>query len=337
MGYDSDYSQYSIDARLPGLVLDAATKGHIEFSNLSYQSDTRPGATGAGVGNKELSVTRVKLESKENIPYQIKLNELISLLTRIRIGEFINPAGEIKPSQADLVNLKYQIVSSEEKEFINARAKFGFEKLEVNHTAYGPMRLDLSVNHLHGPSLLKLEQAFSDIQVEGVEPDKLRQQYIDAVVREGGPILENNPRLAINDFSLKLPSGEVTVTGNVALNGYQKGDLNDSRVFLSKLTANAKLSVPRDTLQGLVVAQARNLFTVDASAENPPSLQEIDELAKNLFASQVDIWSEQGYLQQEGGQLKTSAEWKNGKLTINNRPVNLPDPAAVEAAAAPKP
>lgn len=337
VGYDSDYSQYSIDARLPGLVLDAATKGHIEFSNLSYQSDTRPGATGAGVGNKELSVTRVKLESKENIPYQIKLNELISLLTRIHIGEFINPAGEIKPSQADLVNLKYQIVSSEEKEFINARAKFGFEKLEVNHTAYGPMRLDLSVNHLHGPSLLKLEQAFSDIQVEGVEPDKLRQQYIDAVVREGGPILENNPRLAINDFSLKLPSGEVTVTGNVALNGYQKGDLNDSRVFLSKLTANAKLSVPRDTLQGLVVAQARNLFTVDASAENPPSLQEIDELAKNLFASQVDIWSEQGYLQQEGGQLKTSAEWKNGKLTINNRPVNLPDPAAVEAAAAPKP
>ena len=67
------------------------------------------------MGNKELSVTRVKLESKENIPYQIKLNELISLLTRIRIGEFINPAGEIKPSQADLVNLKYQIVSSEEK------------------------------------------------------------------------------------------------------------------------------------------------------------------------------------------------------------------------------
>ena len=26
VGYDSDYSQYSIDARLPGLVLDAATR-----------------------------------------------------------------------------------------------------------------------------------------------------------------------------------------------------------------------------------------------------------------------------------------------------------------------
>lgn len=333
VGYDSDYSQYSIDARLPGLVLDAATKGHVEFSNLSYLSDTRPGATGAGVGNKELSVTRVKLESKENIPYQIKLNELISLLTRIRIGEFINPAGEIKPSQADLVNLKYQIVSSEENQFINARAKFGFEKLEVNHTAYGPMRLDLSVNHLHGPSLLKLEQAFSDIQVEGVEPDKLRQQYIDAVVREGGPILENNPRLAINDFSLKLPSGEMTLTGNVALNGYQKSDLDSSRAFLNKLTANVRLSVPRDTLQGLVVAQARNLFTVDATAENPPSLQEIDELARNLFASQIDIWAEQGYLQQEGGQIKTSAEWKNSQLTINSRPVALPEPAAAPASA----
>ena len=45
----------------------------------------------------------------------------------------------------------------------------------------------------------------------------IRLRHEDAVVREGGPILENNPRLAINDFSLKLPSGEVNVTGNVAL------------------------------------------------------------------------------------------------------------------------
>ena len=335
VGYDSGYTQYSVDARLPGMVLDAATKGHFEFANLAYQSDNRPGETGAGVGNKELSVTRVKLESKESIPYEIKLNQLISLLTRIRIGEFINPAGEIKPSQADLVDLKYQIVSSEEKQFINTRARFSFAKLEVNRVPYGPMRLDLSANHLHGPSLLKLEQAFADIQVEGVEPAKLRQQYLDAITQQGGPILENDPRLVINDFSLKLPAGEITLTGNLALNGYKKGDLDNPRVFVNKLDAQAKLAMPRATLQDLVVAQARNLFMVDASAENPPSVQEIDELAKNLLASQLDVWSEQGYVKLDGGQVLTSAEWKNGQLKVNNHVVNLPP--APETVAASKP
>ena len=83
------------------------------------------------------------------------------------------------------------------------------------------------------------------------------------------------------------------------------------------------------------MAQARNLFMVDASAENPPSVQEIDELAKNLLASQLDVWSEQGYVKLDGGQVLTSAEWKNGQLKVNNHVVNLPP--APETVAASKP
>ena len=322
--YAAGYKQYSVDARFPGLMVEAATKGRFGFTNLAYQSDSRPGETGVTVGNSELSVAKVQLESKENLPYKIRLNELVSLLTRIRVGEFINPAGEIKPSQAALSDLKYQIVTSEQGEFIDTRGKFQFERFEINHTSYGPMKLDVSANHLHAASVLKLDRALSAIKIEGVEPAALRQQYLDTITLEGGPILANNPPLIVNTFSLKLPEGEMSLTGNLALNGYVDGDLKTPLVFMKKLEADAKLTLPHATLQSLVIAQARNLFTVDASAENQPSLAEIDDLAKNLLATQLDTWAEQGYLSLTNGQINTAAVWKKGELSINQHLVALP-------------
>jgi uncharacterized protein YdgA (DUF945 family) len=68
-----------------------------------------------------------------------------------------------------LKNFRYQIVSSEQDEFINTRGKLDFAEFNYNDQHYGPMRLDVSANHLHGPTLLKLDQAISQIPFEGVD------------------------------------------------------------------------------------------------------------------------------------------------------------------------
>lgn len=60
--------------------------------------DHRPGTSGVTLGSSELKVSRIELDSKESLPYEIKLNELVYLLTRLRVGEFINPVGNrIRP------------------------------------------------------------------------------------------------------------------------------------------------------------------------------------------------------------------------------------------------
>jgi uncharacterized protein YdgA (DUF945 family) len=154
-----------------------------------------------------------------------------------------------------LKNFRYQIVSSEQDEFINTRGKLDFAEFNYNDQHYGPMRLDVSANHLHGPTLLKLDQAISQIPFEGVDPAVLRKQYIDTIKRTGIPLLTNNPKLVINDFYLKMPSGETTLQGSLGLNGLQQADLNNSTAFLKRFEVEAKLSLPRKTLENLVVAQ----------------------------------------------------------------------------------
>ena len=48
---------------------------------------------------------------------------------------------------------------------------------------------------------------------------------------------------------------------------------------------DAKLSLPRQTLEDLVIAQARTLFTVDQSAEDQPNMKEVEDLARTCWTA----------------------------------------------------
>jgi len=324
LDYASGYKEYRTEANSPGFLLQASSKGNLAFDGVHYASDIRLGSTGIKLGSSELTVGDVQLSWKDSVPYSIKLNELVYLMTRMRVGEFINPSGEFKPSAVSLKNFRYQIVTSEQDEFINTRGKLDFAEFNYNDQHYGPMRLDVSANHLHGPTLLKLDQTISQIPFEGVDPSVLRKQYIDTIKHTGIPLLTNNPKLVVNDFYLKMPSGEATLQGSLGLNGLQQADLNNSAAFLKRFELEAKLSLPRQTLENLVVAQARTLFMVDQSAEVQPNMGEVEDLARNLLDNQLAQWTEEKYINQDKGQVSTHLNYAGGNLTINDKKVGLP-------------
>jgi len=324
VNYASGYHEYQTEAVSPGFLLEASTKGRLAFDGVRYVSDMRPGNTGIKLGTSELAVNNVQLNWKEGVPYNLKLNELIYLLTRMHVGEFINPSGEFRPSNVNLKKLNYQIVTSEQDDYVNTRGKLGFETFSYNQNVYGPMRLDVSANHLHGPTLVKLDKAISSIPFEGMDPTKLRQQYIGVIKAQGIPLLMNNPRLLVNEFYLKMPNGVATVKGQLGLNNLKESDLNNTVTFLKRFDAQADLSLPQQTLENLVVAQARNLFTVDASAAEQPNLAEIDDLAKSLLNSQLLEWHNQHFIKLDKGQVSTTVQFQNGELRVSQKKVPLP-------------
>ncbi|WP_434633814.1 YdgA family protein [Chromobacterium sp. CV08] len=322
--YAHGYQEYKTEALSPGFLLEAASKGSLSFEGVRYVSDMRPGNTGVKLGTSELTIGNVQLSSRESVPYSIKLNELIYLMTRVRVGEFVNPSGEFKPSSVVLKNFSYQIVTSEQDDFVNTRGKVNFAELSFNANRYGPLRLDVSANHLHGPTLVKLDKAISQIPFEGVDPMVLRRQYVDTVKKNAIPLLENNPKLLINEFYLKMPSGDVTLQGSLGINGFTPADLSDIALLAKRIEAEAKVSLPRQTLEDLVLTQARNLFTVDHTAEDQPNMQEVDDLAKSLLDSQLAQWKSGGYLVEDNGQISTELNYNAKGLTIHQKKVPLP-------------
>lgn len=322
--YTRSFREYQTDAQVPGFTLSAESKGSLSVNGIHFISDTRPGNTGVKVGTSDLTVGDIAVHWKDNIPYNLKLNELVYLMTRVRVGEFINPSGELKLQNVNLRNLHYQIVTSEQDQFVNSRGQLTFDKFTFNDLIYGPMKLDVTASHLHGPTLVKLSDELGKLPIEGVDPAVLRKNYIDTVLKYGTPLLTNDPKFTVNEFTLKMPNGIAKVDGQIGLIGLKPDDLNSGKAFIEHVDASANIDLPRKTLEDLVVAQARNLFMVDASAEEQPDVAEIDNMARQLLGQQLQVLNEQGYIKETNGQIQTSLVLKNSQLTVNKKPVTLP-------------
>ena len=324
LDYDQRYNGYQTEARSPGFQFQVASKGGLAFNGVRYLSGGRSGKTGVKLGTSELSVREVRLDSRERVLCSIKLNELVYLVTRVRIGDFINPSREFQPSAVTLKDFRYQIVTSEQGDYVNTRGKLNFAEFNLNENRYGPMRFDVSANHLHGPTLVKLDQVLGQVPFEGVDPLLLRKQYIDAIKKNSSPLLRNDPHLVINDFYLKLPSGAVKLEGRLGVRGLLPSDLNDATQFIRRFEVGANLSLPRQTLERMVIAQAQTLFTVDQSAEEQPNMKEVEDLTRTMLGSQLAEWKEEQYITEDQGQLNSSFNYGNGILTINRKRVMLP-------------
>ncbi|MCP9759199.1 DUF945 family protein, partial [Aquitalea sp. S1-19] len=135
------------------------------------------------------------------------------------------------------------------------------------------------------------------------------------------------------------PSGMSSLTGSMAIKGFQETDLKSPLTFISRFIVDADVSLPKPALETMVVAQARTLFTVDASAEDQPDMAEIDDLAKSLLDAQLAEWADKKLIKFDGKQVSTKLDFQGGILKINQQKVALPweekeDPLPTDASAA---
>lgn len=324
VNYSQDFNDYQTENMLPGLTVIAGDKGQLIIDNIHYVTDSRFGKTELPIGSSDLTVNNIAFQWNEGIPYNIKLNELLYIITHIRLGEFINPSGNLELSNVQLDKLHYRIVTSEQDEFINSRGQITFDKLALNKLVYGPLSLDASVTHLHGPTLKKLFTELAKLTNEKGSPEELRQRYFNTVIDYGKPMLTKDPKFTLNEFSLKMPNGLAKADGQISLTGLSDKDFQDNLTLIKHIDANGKFSLPRKTLEELIVAQARNLFMVDVSAEDQPDVEEIDELARQLLKDQLQAWENDGYIEEKQGQISSALAMKNGEFSVNSKRVIMP-------------
>lgn len=219
--------------------------------------------------------------------------------------------GELGDTRFELERLSYDIDMPGKGEYLDIKALMGTEVLRVADVDYGPAHYDFSIKHLHGRTLMDLYRKL--LEISG-DPAQLAQQTEDPAALFAplaGPamtLLAHDPEFSIDRISFTSPHGTAALSAEVSLKGVQPDELSNPLMLLAKLRASADLSVP----QGLLLAFASN------EAEDP---EEADFAAAQL-QQQLELLEAQGYLQRQGDQVKTSAAFSQGQLTVNGRPFN---------------
>ncbi|SUA23997.1 secreted protein [Neisseria gonorrhoeae] len=81
------------------------------------------------MGSSNLTLEKFSLEWKEGVDYNVKLNELVNLVTDLQIGAFINPNGSIAPSKIEVGKLAFSTKTGESGAFIDSEGRFRFDTL----------------------------------------------------------------------------------------------------------------------------------------------------------------------------------------------------------------
>lgn len=327
--YGKNFQNYSHDYTAPSLQIKLADKGSIDLENLHFQSETSDGQNKLSLGKSSMALDKFLLQWKENIDYNVKLNELVNLVTDLQIGAFINPTGSIAPAKIEVGGLKFDTATSETGEFVNSEGRFRFDSLDYGNDKYGPLDINISAEHLDAEGLLALKNRFAEIADKEMDGETIRGMLIQTAKNEASSLFVQNPVLNVKTFKFVTPQGEVDVKGRLAFKGLTAGDLNNLSDMLKKTEAGFDMSVPKKLLEQLAINQAAGIFSVNAEDEaaGRANMEDINETLRLMVDSTIQSMAREQYLTEEDSQVKTRITLENNTLKLNGKELeNAPEP-----------
>lgn len=198
--------------------------------------------------------------------------------------------------------LEYVFQVPHKEDYLDVIGQFAIAGLRVEDTDVKDLHYDLTVKHLHGPTVAALSRAMRKVMAEGPA----------APVGEGGAtidkeakrlaivLLEHEPVVQIDRITFAMAEGVATMTGSVQLVGFEAADLEGESGpmgLMQKIDARADI----DFEQGLL-----KKFSEKAGGGT-----QLEQQLANLEA--------QGYVTRDNGHVKTHIEFKQGALTFNGK------------------
>ncbi|AOT30345.1 secreted protein [Neisseria meningitidis] len=327
--YQKGFKSYRNGYDAPLFKIKLADKGDAAFEKVHFDSETSDGINPLALGSSNLTLEKFSLEWKEGVDYNVKLNELVNLVTDLQIGAFINPNGSIAPSKIEVGKLAFSAKTGESGAFIDSEGQFRFGTLVYGDEKYGPLDIHIAAEHLDASALTVLKRKFARISAKKMTEEQIRNDLIAAVKGEASGLFTHNPVLDIKTFRFTLPSGKIDVGGKIMFKDMKKEDLNQLGLMLKKTEADIRMSIPQKMLEDLAVSQAGNIFSVNAEdeAEGRASLDDINETLRLMVDSTVQSMAREKYLTLNGDQIDTAISLKNNQLKLNGKTLqNEPEP-----------
>jgi uncharacterized protein YdgA (DUF945 family) len=326
--YNDDFTKFDNKLQVPSFALIAPTKGQIILNNISYKSNSKSSINKIKVGDTNLDIGLINIEWNDKVALNFKLGDVLHIVTGISSVEFLNSIDAIDPNSFTFNKIAYHSVSSDENNFFKASAVAKFESLVTNKKTYGPMYLDVTVDHILAPQFSILMDKIEQFAVRSsnksnssdADSEAMKKEFIQLLKDNFGPILVAKPEVILSKLELKTPNGLINVSGSATTNNFQLVDMEEDGQFMDKLLVDFNFSVPKSTVAYLFVLQMKYLLSAGNAEMDQQSSEALTKVVNILLDSQINTWTAKGYIKNNNGLLESHMLYKDGKLVINNIP-----------------
>jgi uncharacterized protein YdgA (DUF945 family) len=188
-------------------------------------------------------------------------------------------------------------------EFLDFRVDLAMDTANVAAMQLKNLMYSESVEHLHGPSLASMMQAFrvADRQAAG-HPAQFQAALQAALRQYGVELLVHDPVIDIRQVSFAMPEGSLLFSAKISAPGLARADLQWPAA-IAALRTHAEVTADLRLDNGLL----QKLLAMGGS--NPK------------IAAQINSLEQQGYLSAGSGAVTTHLEYSAGQLTLNGHPL----------------
>ena len=317
VNYNAGFNKFYNNLTIPLLELIAPSKGSVVLRGIYYNSATNYSVNNIKVGDTNLRVDGVEVTWKDSVALNFKLGDVVRILTGINSVDFLNNIDTINPSDFYLHDVTYISNSSDDGQWFNANAKAGFVKLVTNKKEYGPMNLDIGLQHFLSTDFSKMLDTIEAASIK--EPTNANnQQLITDLKAVMAPILVAEPVITLNKFEINTPDGLLSLSGKATTNGFKLADMDEQESFMSKLNVDFSFSVPKPILSYLFVLQMKYLLSAGNAKMDAKSSEALTKVVNILLNNQINSWVKKGLLKQNANIIEGYLAYVNGNVELKS-------------------
>jgi uncharacterized protein YdgA (DUF945 family) len=209
---------------------------------------------------------------------------------------------------------------------LDGSADYRVRSVSADGQTFGPFDMRIAVRRLPVDALARIQAASDEATAAGASAEERSQALGVALLANADALLAMDPSVALERLTAELPDGAVAASLELRAVGLRLVQLRDAETALGHVQGKAALRLPEATLDALLRQQGRHQLAALAEAQDeaePPSEEEIEALAGEFAAQQIEGLVAQQILVRDAGALALAAELRNGLLTVNGKSIPL--------------
>lgn len=310
---------YKFALRAPKLEIrkvstDAGDTGKALIENMQLAAEGQPGASKVGIGTASFSVGKL---------------------------QFVNP---LKGDGIEMSQVSYVANVKESGQFIDVMLAYRIAGMimDAEKKKIGPAALELSLDHLHAPTLLAFDKSMKQFMC--ANPDQ-KPEMVKGLMDEWKQLvsvmLQNKPVLQLQQVKLGMPEGEISGKGKISIDGFEPAMLESPQAAMAALPGVVQIEFSGQSPEKLIMSSFRDfalkrgkrqMMLMGGGDMAPEKLKALEENADQDAKQQLSLAIAQNYVKQEGEQLTFSFSFSKGQAKLNGTPIPLPFLPQAEAA-----
>lgn len=232
-----------------------------------------------------------------------------------------------------------QINDPATKKFVNVSSKFNLNHLTLpasfaNGLTNISFELQTDLNNLDAQVLADIKKTLRQIQTQEFTPEMMGIMLIGDLMKALPKAVKGSPALNINNLAIKTNQGELIGSFSVGIDGTKPFSMEKIEVLKMAIKAQSSVKISKDILRKILILTLKESKQQSPPAENNDEGKMDGEKSKKkqtqsikpekMADEQIKQFIAQKFLVEEAQYYKLDAEFKGGKLFLNNQEIPLP-------------